>query len=1130
MVIETDKIFPIIKDNSDFIKSHPDLHPHSSAYEKYWGTELERLLIGYWGKEVDEYRYIPPQLYYFINYHTMIVKKQNSKQRVKSRPFLLDINFTILNCWFICRGFSGFEGDSEYTCNWAVKEKEKQFKDSTHHIPKVLLETITDSCYKEDGTLKKFIDPLEYLNSTHKEPLGLPLYDNFALNFFMFGSRGGGKATPLSTNVLGEKGWVKMGDLKVGDKVYDRSGKLTNVIALHPQGKLEVYKVKLHDGREVECCGDHLWVVKQSGGKEKVMSTLDMYNVGIKYSTVSKGNAYKFKIPNCSPIEYPEVDLPLDPYILGALLGDGTMTTHTPKIASSDPFIIDEFQRILGSDFEIRRDFSTTNNHTIVDRLKCEVECVSRKGNAYVSNKGNRLTQAILNLGLTKSCSEKFIPSIYKTASIEQRFDLLRGLMDTDGSVNKDGSTEFTNTNLNLIRDVADLCRSLGIRCQIGEDKREGQAHEIKGHKCVRSKYYRLYINTTKEIFRLPRKLELLKNKKYQLAHDYISIVDIEKTNTFEEQQCITVDNLDHTYLTTDYVVTHNSFIASSIMEHEFFTDGCKSVDEFLKRNNKVEIFCGAPLAGKSSDLLDKFKQSLDNLPGEYKSGNSYSPAPFSKQCSGTLKVANSKNPYRFIYEKKIGNATKLAGTGTLLKHETFKDNKQAAVGGRYSVLVIEEVGLEDSLLTIHGANRSTQDLGDGKFGSSLYIGTSGDVDKVVETEIIFRDPEAYDFLAFPDIYESRNKIGFFLPAPYTNIAYKDEMGNTKIDEAMEYEYYIRDVAKQAGNTAAYDELIMSRPIKPSEMFMSRTGNKFPIAMLREQQATNDRYNFKKNLRTVGSLVEDKDYIHGVKFKPDFDLRPIDRFPHDSKSDIRGAWEFYEHPPAGVVQPGLYKIVYDPIRDEGGGTSLAAIYVYKSNNTLDLNGNELVAWWVGRLDLPDDIHFQCVLASKYFNAQVMFENNILDFKNYCMRTGNYQILAPTPKTVIEKAVKDPNLKYDVGVPITTPLKQYAIRLIQQWLLEEKSKQVEELIDGTTREVIIRNLHTIKDDLLLEELIQYNDKGNFDRVSALILLVLWLEQDKEVVIKKDEEVAKTTTKDFYKDLRMNELKSKTLITY
>ena len=93
MIINTDLIFPIIKNNSDFIKNHPNLNPNSSAYEHYWMEELERLISGYWGKEVEnEYRFINPQLYYFINYHTMMVSKK--KQRVKSRPYLWDINYT----------------------------------------------------------------------------------------------------------------------------------------------------------------------------------------------------------------------------------------------------------------------------------------------------------------------------------------------------------------------------------------------------------------------------------------------------------------------------------------------------------------------------------------------------------------------------------------------------------------------------------------------------------------------------------------------------------------------------------------------------------------------------------------------------------------------------------------------------------------------------------------------------------------------------------------------------------------------------------------------------------------------------------------------------------------------------
>jgi hypothetical protein len=147
-----------------------------------------------------------------------------------------------------------------------------------------------------------------------------------------------------------------------------------------------------------------------------------------------------------------------------------------------------------------------------------------------------------------------------------------------------------------------------------------------------------------------------------------------------------------------------------------------------------------------------------------------------------------------------------------------------------------------------------------------------------------------------------------------------------------------------------------------------------------------------------------------------------------------------------------------------------------------------------------------------------------------MRTGNYHILAPTPKQIIEKALRDPSFKYDVGIPMTNPLKQYALRLTQQWLLDEKKSYIEELADGTSREITERNLNTIKDDLLLEELIQYNDKGNFDRVSAFLLLMLWIEQDKEVVVQEAEEISQRTATNFYSDLYNNRLKSKSLISF
>ena len=100
MIINTELLFPYIYDNSDFIKEHPIYHPDSTAYDEYWMSELERLILGYWGTEKTpeglKYRYMTPQLYYFTNYHTILI--QDGKQRKKDRPILLDINWTLFNC------------------------------------------------------------------------------------------------------------------------------------------------------------------------------------------------------------------------------------------------------------------------------------------------------------------------------------------------------------------------------------------------------------------------------------------------------------------------------------------------------------------------------------------------------------------------------------------------------------------------------------------------------------------------------------------------------------------------------------------------------------------------------------------------------------------------------------------------------------------------------------------------------------------------------------------------------------------------------------------------------------------------------------------------------------------------
>jgi len=427
---------------------------------------------------------------------------------------------------------------------------------------------------RPDLHLVKLLKKPEYFGSTAKLLLDIELHpmqiailnELWYRPFPMYvASRGWGKAETLDMPLLTDKGWIKMGQVKPGNRVYGRDGKLHKVIAVHPQGKKQVCRITLLDGRTVDCCEDHLWVVKRNDGKELTVDTKTIIkkHVFLKNDKSYGGNIYKYRIPNCEPIEQPKQTLPIDPYILGCLLGDGCLTTLTPKISSNDNFIIEEFKiRLPG--FKIKKDISN-NNYTISDNNK-DLNTITRvyksgKKIKYKSKIKNRLTSLIKELKLNVGCKNKFIPEIYKKSCIEDRMEIVRGLIDTDGHVSKNGAIEFTNTCEKLVDDLIDILRSLGITCTKKIDDRSDQLMKLpQGTISNRKPYFRVYINTSKPIAKLPRKLNRIKNNKTN-AENYVSIIKAEYLNEHKEMQCITVDNPDHTYITKDYVVTHNSFL-----------------------------------------------------------------------------------------------------------------------------------------------------------------------------------------------------------------------------------------------------------------------------------------------------------------------------------------------------------------------------------------------------------------------------------------------------------------------------------------------------------------------------------------------------------------------------------------
>jgi hypothetical protein len=551
------------------------------------------------------------------------------------------------------------------------------------------------------------------------------------------------------------------------------------------------------------------------------------------------------------------------------------------------------------------------------------------------------------------------------------------------------------------------------------------------------------------------------------------------------------------------------SVITAGILAHVFTFFGKKYYDdEYIYSPAGIEIAVGSAQVTKSTELLKKMSSILENLktgPGSYGKHKSFIPGYFYLSTSGSMSPSN-KSPFRHEYQIKEGGTWVTKGTGTKLVHVAWGDNAEAAVGGRYQVIACEEVGLADDILQIQGANRATM-IRRNKFGSCMYIGTAGNMEKITGSKIMFENPDSYDLVEYKDIWENRMKpIGLFIPAYYRDNTFKDENGNTNIQLAYEQELINRKGFESAQNSSALDNYIMSNPLVPSEMFISGMSNVFPTAKLRELEAWMDTKNIFKTYASIGDLSWAGPERKVVRWTEDLSTkrlqRPIVDLNLDKyKGNLHSSIVIYEHPSENIPNPtyyrSLYKVVYDPVADDHGGTSLASILVYKGFAEESWNGgmqDAIVAEYIGRYDIVDDIHEIAVKIAIYYNAMILYENNLPGFKNYCAMNGHIHRLMISPYEAISKSgIKTFSKKYEFGVHISEGLKTHCEQLIRKLLLE-KYRTTE---DGRKEE----NLWKIKSHRLLKELISYNRNGNFDHVSAMMILVLWLSQEKEKVIEE-----------------------------
>jgi len=452
------------------------------------------------------------------------------------------------------------------------------------------------------------------LNDKQKQFLELASNKDVSL-VFVSGPAGTSKAQPLDSIILGENGWIKMGNIKVGDKIFGEDGNLWSVLSLHPQGEKEICKVSFSDGTFTECTEDHLWKTQTSNDRNqrRWLPTINgkrhrewttsregttKTTSEIKDTLYVRQNRINHSIPITLPIKFKHQSHIISPYIMGFLLGDGCFRRKgNVTFTTSDESIILKMNKELPHEVKINKLPSAKYEYSIIHK---------KKSIAY--NNGNLIKNEIIKLKLDMLKSEnKFIPHEYLFDSIENRIELLRGLMDSDGHVcSKSSSVIFTTTSKNLANDIRFIVESLGGVCHVSirenfytylEQKRQG----------LNSYSVCIAMHPSINPCWLERKsIKIIPKSKY-VPTRYITNVEFIGR---KECQCILVDNPSHLYLTNNFIVTHNTFLS---IYHALNMINDKRVSDLIYIRSAVESSDAKIgfLPGEATDKLAPYIQPL---------------------------------------------------------------------------------------------------------------------------------------------------------------------------------------------------------------------------------------------------------------------------------------------------------------------------------------------------------------------------------------------------------------------------------------------------------------------------------------------------------------------------------------
>lgn len=515
------------------------------------------------------------------------------------------------------------------------------------------------------------------------------------------------------------------------------------------------------------------------------------------------------------------------------------------------------------------------------------------------------------------------------------------------------------------------------------------------------------------------------------------------------------------------------SFMSAAIISHNYLFAGATDYDlyfEFLEKGEELtsDTIVGAIDTKYTVPLISKVKYGWDHLPGKE-----------TVRVNGQLVEFDC--PLWSPYSGSLGANKHITSDvhGAKIYHRTFKDNPTAGNAGRPNLAVLDEVGFFTNIVESLASMEGSQASKDYRNLVIWMLGTGGLIQGAAAkaAEQIFRDPGRHKCLVFEDEFEQRGEIGYFVPVTKTRNRHKKGPNLiTDVEASLKEVEYERAVAKSNPDPRKYQGLVINAPLVPSEAFLDPESSFFPAMLLKDHDG-NMRANPEKYLMPnyTGTLK----YEDGVlRWETDTSLTPIRDYPLQKGADKKGCIEIFVKPqsgPNGIPDSGRYIIGCDTVDKAASTTdSLYSVIVF------DRWTGRIVAEFTGRREDPNEHYEITRRLALYYNAKIMYEQALTGLYTYLDNRRQTHLLADTPTQLRNSDTFKAGTNTSKGIPPSNRVNATARDFIKSWLLESADK---------SKEGYHCNVYEIRSQGLIQELLKWHKDGNFDRVSALGM-VMW----------------------------------------